>query len=150
MGGEVLLMMEKGEVSKLKKFLNENDHFEKDDDDGIFSSSAPIEDTGCWIEFQGGASLEVGHQVFHMCSNWATAIACGIVKKFKVKKGGWDSVGYSDDFFKSRPFQCGIDIANRHIKKNPGKDHKTIKDQIEEDTKYQKLYEDKVKEIFQL
>jgi len=148
MGGEILLIMEKGEVTKLKKFLNNNSHFEKGDD-GIYSSSSPDEGNGCWIEFRGGACLEVGYQVFHLCSNWASAIACGIKQNFKVKKGGWDSVGYCDQFFKSRPFQCGIDIAQRYIEKNPNADHTSITEQIERDTEYQKIYEQRVKEIFQ-
>jgi len=144
-GGEVLLVLEKGEVHKLRRFFDINPIVFIKGDDGIYSVEAPTEGDGCWIEFRGGNKVQVGYQVFDLCSEWALAVACGIRDNFKVFKGGWDSVGYCKDFFTTFPFRAKIEILQRFLNEKP---NSTSFEMLKDYRKYKKMYTKRVKEIF--
>lgn len=148
MGAEVILLMEKGEISKLRNFFKNNF---KRSPEGLYWLRAPqvINERViyCYVEFKGGARVNVGYQMSNLCSEWATAVACEIRSKFKIKKGGWDSIGYSKDFFDTRAFQFHIEDMEEHIKRHP-KDGSIFRQEIEYYRKYQEAYEKAVAKKF--
>lgn len=146
MGGEVLLVLEKGEVRRLRRFFDTNPTVFEKSDGGIYSVEAPTEGDGCWIEFRGGNKVQVGYQVFDLCSEWALAVACGIRDNFKVSKGGWGSIGYSKDFFTTHPFRVKIRILQRLLKKTHN--DASLLESIEYYRKHKKMYTKRAKEIF--
>jgi hypothetical protein len=88
-GGEVMLILEKGEAEKVKKLLTETSYV-----------APKIEErdpypADCWLNWKGN-KLEIGYTFGGGEDNgeWANAIAQQIVNRFKAKRGGWDSVGY--------------------------------------------------------
>jgi hypothetical protein len=87
-GGEVMLLLEKGETAKIKRVLTESSYTApKTDPKDPYPAS-------CWLNWRGNR-LEIGYSFGgEFGSEWANAIAHEIIKRFKVKKGGWDSVGY--------------------------------------------------------
>ena len=66
------------------------------------------ENSGCWIEFKRNV-INVGYQYHEFSSTWANAVACAIRDNFIVRKGGWDSIGYCNDFMKTRPWKVNIE-----------------------------------------
>ncbi len=154
MGGEVLLQATVGETDKIRKFFKTI----CEDSDGVLWLEAPeIEDygpAGCWIEVNSNGEMEVGYQAHHFSTKWADAVACGIRDHFKILRGGWDSIGYSKDFMKTRPYKVDMQLTRAALKRKPenaklpGIFGETMKDDIKKYKKYQKIYEDKVKELF--
>lgn len=154
MGGEVwLLMASKKELKRARTFL---ETVCEKDDSGELCLEAPKLDgkdihAGCWIEFKRNR-IEVGYQIFHMCSAWATAVACGIRDHFNIKKGGWDSVGYSKDFMTTRPFRVDMNMVERVIQKGQGKHGGLIGKNFNKDyamyKRYRKVFEDRIDKLF--
>lgn len=128
MGGEVILLMEKGESKKVKTFLSSV--LEKGDDGTLWSKSPLLPGTkqpyGCWLGFKGNR-IEVGYTASWGDDKWATTIACGIRDHFQVRKGGWDSVGYCNDFMITRPFRIDINMTEKQILRGNGKNRGIIK-----------------------
>lgn len=154
MGGEVLLLMEKGETRKVRLFLETI--CEKID--GVLWLKGPkIEgyrnEAGCWIGFKRNI-IEVGYSMHEFSIKWADAVGCGIRDHFKIRKGGWDCIGYSDDFMTTRPWKVNMELTERTLRKKPlnkliqGMYGKTLADDIAIYKEFQKIYEDRVNELF--
>lgn len=153
MGGEVILLMEKGEYKKVRKFFDSN--FSKGRS-GEHICVSPDKVADCWVEFKGGSKIEVGYTMHAYSMEWAEAVACGIRNHFSVKKGGWSSIGYSNSFMKSRPWKTKIELTRRALRKDPkcakyvGLIGKTMKDDLDEYKRLQKLYEFWVRKMFKV
>lgn len=96
MGGEIIMIFEAGETAKVKAL------------DWDKLTLAPkvkgIADHDFWVTWVGN-KLELGYTC--CLRDWAQAIAHELCKRFRVKKGGWDSVGYCKDvneFKRARAF----------------------------------------------
>jgi hypothetical protein len=107
MGGSVMLLMKPGEANKIMSFFTP----------GTDLLSAPVlkgydRRAHCWIECSGN-KIDIGYSFGGMHNGeWANAIAVEIIKRFKVRKAGWDSIGYCDDInsvLKARPFSMYLE-----------------------------------------
>jgi len=155
MGGNVLLMMEKGETKKVRCLMEK---ICKKEDDNTYHLQAPklLKGYGqgnCWIKFKGNNVINVGYTVHRFCTEWASAIAYTIRKNFKVKKGGWDSVGYSDHFIKSRSWDLMIETTKRLVKrkkcaKMEGMYSSSFKNDLKKYKEFRKIYESTLKKLF--
>jgi len=156
MGGEVLLLMEKGETRKVRLFL-ENICEKANDvlwlEAPKIKGYGPYGPAGCWIDFKRNV-IRVGYQMREFSVKWADAVGCAIRDHFKVKKGGWDSVGYCDNFMKTRPWEVNIMLTERALKKTPERANcpgifgEIMKDDIKKYKEYQEIYENATKELF--
>jgi hypothetical protein len=106
MGGSVMLLMYPGEIKKVKPFLDKSDLKAP----LIGNQTIPCD---CWDESVGN-KIELGYTFGNgfLNAEWANAIAIEIIKRFKVKKAGWDCIGYCDNVNEvknARPFHLFID-----------------------------------------
>lgn len=159
MGGDFFLLMEEGEIERVEAFLNTICF--KGDSDEICLIAPPLDESykdapgDCWITFKGDI-IHIGFTVYEFNRHWATAIVCGIRDNFKVKKCAWESIEEGSEadhryFLKMRPCQGAIRIVKEVQKRHPGF-VSNIFDKPEGDIavykELQKLYEDKIKELF--
>lgn len=111
----MLLLMEKGETKKVRRFLEDVCERDKSGNLWIKAPDSGYSDPGdCWFNFKRNI-VEIGYQMYQLSSEWATAMGCLIRDHFKVRKGGWDSIGYCDDFMTTRPFRASISIAEESL-----------------------------------
>lgn len=109
MGGSVMLLMKPREAEKVMSFFD----FDKSPD----LLRAPVlkgyrDQACCWIE-RTGNKIDIGYSFGGMNNGeWANAIAVEIIKRFKVRKAGWDSIGYCDSInsvLEARPFSLYLE-----------------------------------------
>jgi hypothetical protein len=64
----------------------------------------------CWIELDG-YKLSIEYTAHPICHEWAVTIGKEVIKHFKVKKAGWDSIGYCptvDEVMTRGPFKLEL------------------------------------------
>jgi hypothetical protein len=102
MGGEIMMIFEAGEAAKIKKL---------DWDKLTVGPKMPdLPSQDFWVDWKGN-KLELGYTVVD--SDWAQAISHELCKRFKVKKAGWDSVGFCKDienFKKAKAFSGRLSL----------------------------------------
>jgi len=107
MGGAVMIQFEKGEIAKLKTLIGNGDTL---CDGPKFEDWPP---PNIWFEWRGPNVLHLGYSHGDTGDHWAQAIAHEICKRFKIKKGGWEAVGYCEnveEFIKARAFGASIKV----------------------------------------
>jgi hypothetical protein len=148
MGGEVILMMEKGEAKRLHNFVDDllaNKVCEKSDVYYWFKApDVGCGEHGCWIDFHGRI-VQVGYSFSELNDAYALAIACEIRDRFKVKKGGWDSIGYCDDFMSTWTFKSKIWLCMRAMLNGYSGE---FQEDIKRYWEWQKIFDDDVEKIF--
>jgi hypothetical protein len=103
MSASVILMFEKGEIKKVKKWFDKVCPTERYPDlpipDGGFRKDI---ERGLYVTFSNNV-VELDYAIWDdMAGCFATHIGQELNKYFKVKKAGWDSVGYcTKDFIKA-------------------------------------------------
>lgn len=107
MGGEVIMIPEKGEAKKIKAVLKRDSYV------GPEMNGQPCD---FWVTWRGN-KLALGYSFgSRLNSEWAYAVGLALCKRFKFKKAGWDSIGYVDkleEFTKGRPFGCDIRMLEK-------------------------------------
>jgi len=146
MGGYVKLMLEVGEVSKLKEVF--------EDGQGITGPKYAGFKTGCWIEIKSN-NVELGYPVHWLHGEWANAVGLQICKLFKIKNARWDGGDWcKEEFLKSRPFDVRIEMTEAVIKKGDKGRGFLSGISWQEDLKMMNamrlLYEKKAKELFEV
>ena len=118
MGGTIQMIPAKGEAAKIKAILKEEAYvcpeMKKGEHLGDF-----------WVDWYGNR-LELGYTFgggFGF-GEWAKAVAQEICRRFKIKKAGWDSVGYCDmkEFMMYRP----MEIVTKNMSKTFDKERKIL------------------------
>lgn len=127
MGGTLYLVPEKGETQKIKATLKETSYVCPDIKSSIHAGDF-------WVEWDGNR-LGLGYSFGAMMMNgeWALAVALEICRHFKIKKAGWDSVGYCknmEEFMRSVPMKRAF-VLNPFFKR-----------------RYRKWYEEQARKIF--
>lgn len=127
MGGELWMIPDKGEAKKIKKIFPNKSTFvcpriNNDQAIGDF-----------WVTWNRN-KLELGYSFGSpLNGEWTLAVALEIARRFKIKKAGWDSVGYCktmDEFMQSKIFAytppiigwvCGVNKLRNHYKEQAEK-----------------------------
>lgn len=164
MGGDIFLLMEKGEKEKAEAFLR-TICFKGHSDEicivaPIFEDFTPGD---CWITFRDYTTgdedtikdvIRISYAAYEFNRHWATAMACGIRDHFKIKNLAWESLEDENNrkyLPRIRPCRAAILIIEDVMKNNPGYTSHLF-DMPEDDIvvykKIQKLYEDRIKELF--
>jgi hypothetical protein len=105
MGAAIHLIMAKGEKTRLLSAIK---------------GWVAFDGSGCWIEDGNSNRIKLEHQSHAYCGEWALALANRICHKYRVLRGGWDSVGKLEDvslFIKHRPFDIWMSISKKYFKK---------------------------------
>lgn len=123
MGGELLMIPEKGEVEKIKRIFPDNSSFVCPQ----LQNGKHIGDF--WVTWRGN-KLELGYSFGSpLNGEWALAVGLEIARHFRIKKAGWDSVGYCksmDEFMCSKilgyyPFFWKIPKLKKHYEEEARK-----------------------------
>lgn len=125
MSHAMMLLFEKGEAKKFRSFCDQT--FRKEvgyrPDTPDYKCVAPSisgnaggmlkikdEEATCWIELEG-YKVSIEYAAHPICHEWAVTIGKEIIRNFKVKKAGWDSIGYCptvDEVMKRGPFKMEL------------------------------------------
>ena len=101
MGGTLYIVPEKGEAIKIKAFLKEETYVCPQ-----LKLREPMGDF--WVSWSGNR-LDLGYSFGSWLNGeWALAVGLEICRRFKIKKAGWDSVGYCknmEEFMRSKPMK---------------------------------------------
>lgn len=119
MGGEAWMFFAKGEVTKVRKWLNtvagqgsRNEYFS-------LGTTMPWLSYPNWIHpMLRGRKLEVAYNFGSESQPFADALCAEICKKFKVEKFGWDSTGWCEfnyDPTKLKPYAFELRFLNRKL-----------------------------------
>jgi hypothetical protein len=93
MGAELMIQFGKGEKKKVKELMTS---LLGEPENNIWGLEVDIGGgvTAVWIQEKGTTGFEIAYSFSGYGSELATALAAKLGKEFKVKKYGWDSVGY--------------------------------------------------------
>ena len=150
MGAAINLIMEKGEKKRLLSAVSGAVEYKPE---GI----------GCWINDGNSNRVNIEYQSGWGHRELALAIAWQICKQYKVRRGGWDNVGYLEPvekFSKYRAFDVDLKRAKKYLrqleKMKPSKDatraqiratHQFYSTELSQTKQQQKAYETRAKEI---
>ncbi len=134
MGQEIWLYPDPVQIPKVKEYVkllgkrvDDYNYIDGPDFDGW--------EMNCWIEwttvdpewesdteeysFEGmDEFLEIGYQSHHYKGDFAECIAWEIKKRFTILKVGWDSIGWSTQFWDNEPFDFQIKMRQKTLKKD--------------------------------
>ncbi len=117
MGSELMMIPEKGEMSKIKYFLNLGNTDSGDDDEDFPGPIVNKVFPRFWTKWRGNR-LDLCYTLARGNSELALAFAKELCKYFKFKKIGWSSVGKYipvKEFMKCRPYSDEIFEFRRTI-----------------------------------
>lgn len=158
MGAAINLIMEKGEKKRLLSAVRGAVEYKPEGDARLA--------VGCWINDGNGNRVNIEYQSGCGHRELALAIAWQICKQYKVRRGGWDNVGYLEPvekFSKYRAFDIDIKRVKKYLrqleKMKPSKDatrtqirtsHQFYSTELELTKQQQKAYEARAKEILKV
>jgi len=160
MGQEVWLYPEQSKVNLLKDYLSLIG--EKDDDyNWIQGPDYNCLEFTCYIQWidtkkydDGDLKyideiLQIGYNSHLHNAGWAKCIAFEIKKRYTILKAGWDSVGWSKQFWDNEPFDFDIQFREETVKKSKDTEVKTdLQEEINDLKCIKKLCCEFAKEMF--